>query len=39
MQKTMTYIMGVGVFFLLMCNSTIAAEQNTQDLAKATKIH
>ena len=37
MQKTMKYIMAVGVFFLLMCNSTMAAEQNTQDLAKATQ--
>jgi hypothetical protein len=37
MQKAMKYIVWDGVFFLLICNSAVAAEQNTQDLAKASQ--
>jgi hypothetical protein len=33
----MKYIVMVGVFSLLLCNSAMAAKQNTQDLAKASQ--
>src|SRR6056300_216886 len=37
MQKTMKHILVIGIFCLLICNSAIAAEQSTQDLAKASQ--
>ncbi len=37
MQKTMKYIVAIGVFSLLMCNSAMAAGENTEDLAKASQ--
>jgi hypothetical protein len=37
MQKTMKHILVIGIISLLICNSAIAAEQSTQDLAKASQ--